>query len=88
MTRQKKEILRKIHEIQEFIEVDEYLGCGFAPPSFYDPLYDQINELEEELAHLSGFATAAEHWEYETEHYIDAYMARYNESPFNDLPFT
>lgn len=83
MTRQKKEILRKIREIQEFIAVDDWFGCGYAPANFYDPLYDKINELEEELAHLSGFATAAEHWSYETEHYSDACMAHYND----ELPF-
>lgn len=83
MTRQKKEIKKKIQEIVRFIEVDMDLGCGYAPANYYDPLYAEINELEEELAHLSGFATAAEHWSYETEHYIDACMAHYND----ELPF-
>lgn len=83
MTRQKKEIKKKIEEIRIFIEVDTELGCKYAPASFYDPLYNEIQRLEEELAHLSHFATAAEHWAYETEHYIDAHMAHYND----DLSF-
>lgn len=32
MTRQKKEIIRKIEEIDNWIEADMELGCGFAPP--------------------------------------------------------
>ena len=55
MTRQKKEILKKIDEIERFIEVDMQLGCGFAPVHFYDPLYEQIHELQEELARLSHY---------------------------------
>lgn len=31
MTRQKKEIIKKIDEIEMFIAADEELGCGFAP---------------------------------------------------------
>ena len=55
MTRQKKEILKKIDEIQTFIAVDEELGCGFAPARFYDELYEQIWELQEQLAKLSHY---------------------------------
>lgn len=50
MTRQKKEILKKIDEIQTFIAVDEELGCGFAPAGFYDELYERIYKLEEQFA--------------------------------------
>lgn len=60
MTRQKKEIIKKINEIYTFIEVDDELGCGFAPAGFYDPLYQQAADLEEELAHLSHYASAEE----------------------------
>ena len=52
MTRQKKELIKKIDEIHAFIEADEELGCGFAPAGFYDPLYQQIADLEEQLAEL------------------------------------
>ena len=55
MTRQKKEILKKIDEIQTFIAVDEELGCGFAPAGGYDELYERIWKLEEKLAHLSHY---------------------------------
>lgn len=55
MTRQKKEIRRKMDEIENFIRVDEELGCGFAPADAYDSMYEQIWELGEELARLSHF---------------------------------
>lgn len=55
MTRQKKEIIRKIEEIENFINADQELGCGFAPAGFYDPLYEEVYSLETELAHLRGF---------------------------------
>jgi hypothetical protein len=60
MTRQKKEILKKIDEIREWIAVDEELGCGCAPANFYAPLYEQIHELEEQLAKLSHYNSVAE----------------------------
>lgn len=52
MTRKKREILRRIDEIQEFIAVDEELGCGFAPVGFCDDFYQKIYELETQLAQL------------------------------------
>ena len=55
MTRQKKEVLKKIWEIQDWIAADEKLGCGFAPPGAYDHLYDEIYELEEQLAKLMHY---------------------------------
>ena len=55
MTREKKEILKKIEEIDNFIEADMALGCGFAPASFYDPLYEEIYVLEEQLAKLMHY---------------------------------
>ena len=55
MTRQKKEIIRKIEEIENFINADQELGCGFAPAGFYNPLYEEVYSLETELAHLRGF---------------------------------
>lgn len=60
MTRQKKEIIRKIDEIEAFIHADEELGCGFAPAGFYDPLYEQIYALEGELAQLSHYGSVEE----------------------------
>ena len=58
MTRQKKEILKKIDEIEAFIAVDDELGCGMAPPGAYDSLYEEENRLWEELAHLSHYPDA------------------------------
>lgn len=55
MTRQKKEIIRKMDEIYNFIRVDEELGCGFAPAHAYDELYDQIYDLQTKLSHLRHF---------------------------------
>ena len=60
MTRQKKEIMKRIDEIQNFIAVDEELGCGFAPAGFYDDLYRQIYDLQEQLAHLSHYGSVEE----------------------------
>ena len=60
MTRQKKEIMKKMDEIEEFIAVDMELGCGFAPPNAYDDLYTRIWLLHEELARLSHYGSAME----------------------------
>ena len=55
MTRQKKEIIRKIDEIEAFIGADTELGCGFAPAGFYEPLEREVDRLIEELASLRHF---------------------------------
>ena len=55
MTRQKKELIRKIDEIENFIAADSALGCGFAPADFYRPLEEEAYSLQEELAHLSHY---------------------------------
>ena len=60
MTRQKKEIIRKIDEIERFIEVDMELGCGFAPAGFYEPMEKEAWELREQLAGLSHYASVEE----------------------------
>ena len=60
MTRQKKEIIKKIDEIHAFIEADSQLGCGFAPADFYAPLEEEAWELREELARLSHYGSAME----------------------------
>lgn len=58
MTRQKKEIIKKVDEIYRFIAADEELGCGFAPAGFYAPLEAQADALYEELAHLRHYPDA------------------------------
>ena len=58
MTRQKKELIRKIDDIQNFIAADDALGCGFAPADFYRGLEEEAWELEEQLARLRGYRDA------------------------------
>ena len=60
MTRQKKELIWKIDEIQAFIGADEELGCGFAPAGFYEPLEQEADRLFEELAHLRHYENSME----------------------------
>lgn len=60
MTRQKKEIIRKIDEIERFIAADEELGCGFAPAGFYEPLEKQSWALQEQLARLQHYSSVEE----------------------------
>ena len=60
MTRQKKELIKRIDEIENFIAADEQLGAGFAPAGFYEPLEKQAWDLREELARLSGYENAME----------------------------
>lgn len=57
MTRQKKEIIKKIDGAMQFIEVDMELGCGFAPADAYRETEEYIYGLQEELAHLSYYET-------------------------------
>ena len=60
MTRQKKEIIKKIEEIEIFIAADEELGCGFAPAGAYDDLYKKIDGLQEQLAKLQHYDSVEE----------------------------
>lgn len=60
MTRQKKEVIRKIREIDEFIMVDSQLGCGIAPAGAYDSMYEEIYRLQEQLAELSHYGSVEE----------------------------
>lgn len=55
MTRQKKEIIKKIMEIDKFIEVDTELGCGFYPEGAYSKMEQMSYELLEQLAKLSHY---------------------------------
>lgn len=60
MTREKKEILKKIEEIEFHIGVDKEFGCGFAPVGAYDEAYKEIDRLYEKLAHLRHYNSAGE----------------------------
>lgn len=55
MTRQKKEISKKIDELNNIIAVEEEMGCGCVPSGFFDSLYDEMHKLEEQLAKLSHY---------------------------------
>ncbi len=57
MTRQKKEIIRKIEEMERWIVADEELGCGFAPAGAYAGMEREIYRLQEELARLQHYAS-------------------------------
>lgn len=79
MTRQKKEIIKKMDEIRNFIYADTELGCGFAPAGAYDDLYDQLYDLQTELSQLRGFES------FEAE--CDADITRIFVDDIEDLPF-
>lgn len=55
MTRQKKEIWKKINELNMYMAVEEELGCGFTPADWFAPIEHEIYELEEQLAKLSHY---------------------------------
>lgn len=57
MTRQKKELHKKIDKLQTIINIESELGCGFTPADWFEAIYEQMEELYEELAHLSHFST-------------------------------
>ena len=56
MTRQKKEIIKKIDRIQTGIEMDERLGCGL-PPAVYEEREREVYGLLEQLARLQHYAS-------------------------------
>ena len=60
MTRQKKELIKRIDQIEAFISADSALGAGFAPAGFYEPLEQEAYRLQEQLAHLSHYSSVEE----------------------------
>ena len=60
MTREKKEILKKIEEMEMWVAADIELGCGFAPPDAYDECYEEIHKLWNRLARLRGYKDSEE----------------------------
>ncbi|MBR2790251.1 MAG: hypothetical protein IKD70_06520 [Eggerthellaceae bacterium] len=60
MTRQKKELLREIREIDDCIALEKELGCGFAPADAFAELEDRQWGLLEKLARLSHYGNATE----------------------------
>ena len=55
MTRQKKEILKRIDYLNMMVEVDMQLGCGYAPAGAYETTEREVADLYEELAHLRHY---------------------------------
>lgn len=80
MTREKKEIIKKIIEIDEFIEVDTELGCGFSPEGAYSELEQMTYELQKKLAKLSHY-NSVEDMMYETKNPYSTYFEE------QELPF-
>ncbi len=56
MTRQKKEIAKKIDRLETGIEMDELMGCGL-PPAVYEAREREIYSLLEQLARLQHYAS-------------------------------
>ena len=55
MTREKKELLKKMHELEAFIEADKELSCGCYPDDAYDGLEEELHGLYEKMAGLCHF---------------------------------
>ena len=60
MTRQKRELLRQIQQMERSIEIDTQMGFGYAPPAAFDRIYEELYKLQEELAHLRHYASVEE----------------------------
>lgn len=60
MTRQKRELLKQIQQMERSIETDIQLGLGYAPPGAFDRVYEEIYRLQEELAHLRHYVSVEE----------------------------
>lgn len=60
MTRQQKKIIKKIKDIEKYIETDEALGCGFAPEEFYEPFEEKVMALKEQLSYMGKTGEVAE----------------------------
>lgn len=55
MTRQKKELIKAIKEIETEIEVDRELSHGMAPAGAYDEMEEEIWRMQDELARLQHY---------------------------------
>lgn len=78
MTREKKELIKKLEEIDQHIDAEIELGCGFTPDWFLEKLYALKDPILEKLAKLS--------------HYNSVNEMLYDERQWggipNELPFT
>ena len=64
MTRQKKEIIKKVECVQLGMEMDDLMGCGL-PPAVYEAREQEIYGLWEQLARLQHY-TSVEDMLYDT----------------------
>ncbi len=60
MTRQKKEILKQIEQMERSVQIDLQLGFGIAPAGAFDRVYEEMYKLQEDLASLRHYASAEE----------------------------
>lgn len=67
MTRQKRELRRKIDALQTSINLAGAFGC-YPPAEWYEDIYIEMEELLEKLANLSHFSTLDRYlWDYHGE---------------------
>lgn len=62
MTRQKQEIIKKMDEIDQFIDTDMELCHGCYPANAYDSLYAVKDRYADQLAQLRGYRNSAEEY--------------------------
>ena len=55
MTRQKKELIKKIDEMEKEIAVDQELSHGMAPAGAYEDMESEIWRMQDELARLQHY---------------------------------
>ena len=82
MTAEKRLIEKKIERIHMEIEIDQQLGCGFAPNDAYDDQYEEIRSLEERLAELRHYNSVEDM--YHDNRYVEAMIAM---DAAEELPF-
>ncbi len=52
MTRQQKKIVKKIEELEKYIEADRSIGRSSYSAGFYEPFMEKIQALQEQLKYL------------------------------------
>lgn len=80
MTRQKKEILKKIQNLDN--SLDMAYTMPYVSDSWCDEICDEIADLWEEFAQLSGFSCRWEQEEFEEHMWCQAKHIRYPDLPW------
>lgn len=61
MTREKKEILKKLDEIDRAMAIEEEMGCGFTPASYFEEMEQKYSyPLLERLSVLQHYNSVEE----------------------------